>query len=470
MKKILALALALCMIFVFCACGKQEATKNPTTEEKTSATTKAPTTVEEPKGKKPEDYKGTIRLWSVWDENNGAAAWVEEFNKIYPNITLEIHKFSNSGDGNVQLDTALLAGEVDVCMTFAASKLEERASAGLFYPLDDFLAEAGLDSVENWGLEDNYGGKIVAIPMGGNNDHIIINKDLWDAAGLGEIPKSWNIDEYYEAARAMTKVAADGTVQIYGCSNFHSIYYWSILARGYLGDDYYYAKDGTSNINNQAFIDAFKVNYNADIVEKIQYPLVTYRDEGIEAYTPFMEGKVAMCEMTNAMTRRIANTDDYSFGFPITYAPIPTLYKDQDVNYCEGIYYFMHLGIANNSSDPEVAWQFVKWFSTEGSAYYSSVGHMPTYKNVDREAIVTIAFGSEEKAAELIDLEAYKRVVLNYDAPTYVEHEYIAASKISSILNTITMDVYRGNMTVEEGLAAMKTQMDAEIAEAKKQK
>lgn len=462
MKKALALVLALCMIATLCACGQQAAPA-------ASADPAAPAA--ESEGKKPEDYVGTIRLWSVWDEDSGAASWVEEFNKVYPNITLDIHKFSNSGDGNVQLDTALIAGEVDICMSFAAGKLEERASAGLFYPLDDFLAEAGLDSVENWGLEDNYGGKIVAIPMGGNNDHVIINKDLWDAAGLGEIPTSWTIDEYYDAARAMNKVAADGTVEVYGCSNFHSIYYWSILARGFLGDDYYYTKDEAgnlvSNITNQAFVDAFNVNYNADIVEKIQYPLITYRDEGIQAYTPFMEGKVAMCVMTNAMTRRIANTDEYTFDFPITYAPIPTLYEDQEVNYCDGIYYFMHLSIANSCPDPELAWQFVKWFSTEGSAYYSAVGHMPTYKNVDRDSIVSIAFGSEEAAAELIDVEAYKRVVLNYDGPTYIEHEYLGASEIGNVLNTVTMDVYRGNMTIEEGFEAMKAQMDAAIADAK---
>ena len=447
MKKALALVLALCMIAALCACGQQAAPA-------ASADPAAPAA--ESEGKKPDDYVGTIRLWSFWDEDSGAASWVEEFNKVYPNITLDIHKFSNSGDGNVQLDTALIAGEVDICMSFAAGKLEERATAGLFYPLDDFLAEAGLDSVENWGLEDNYGGKIVAIPMGGNNDHVIINKDLWDAAGLGEIPTSWTIDEYYDAARAMNKVAADGTVEVYGCSNFHSIYYWSILARGFLGDDYYYTKDEAgnlvSNITNQAFVDAFNV---------------TYRDEGIQAYTPFMEGKVAMCVMTNAMTRRIANTDEYTFDFPITYAPIPTLYEDQEVNYCDGIYYFMHLSIANSCPDPELAWQFVKWFSTEGSAYYSTVGHMPTYKNVDRDSIVSIAFGSEEAAAELIDVEAYKRVVLNYDGPTYIEHEYLGASEISNVLNTVTMDVYRGNMTIEEGFEAMKAQMDAAIADAK---
>lgn len=166
MKKALALVLALCMIAALCACGQQAAPA-------ASADPAAPAA--ESEGKKPEDYVGTIRLWSVWDEDSGAASWVEEFNKVYPNITLDIHKFSNSGDGNVQLDTALIAGEVDICMSFAAGKLEERATAGLFYPLDDFLAEAGLDSVENWGLEDNYGGKIVAIPMGGNNDHVIIN-------------------------------------------------------------------------------------------------------------------------------------------------------------------------------------------------------------------------------------------------------------------------------------------------------
>jgi len=416
--------------------------------------------------KKPEDYQGTIRLWSVWDEESGAQLWLDKFHEVYPNIEIEIHKFSNSGDGNVQLDTALIAEEVDVYMNFGANRISSRANANLMYPLDDFLAADGLDSVENWGLEDKFNGHIVAIPMGGNNDHIIINKDLWDAAGLGEIPTSWTIDEYYDAARKLTKKDDKGNVEIYGCSNFHSIYYWSILARGYLGNDYYYNDEGLSSIDQKCWRDAFDLNYNADIVEKIQYPLITYRDDGIQAYTPFYEGTVAMCEMTNAMTRRIANTDDYDFGFNITYAPIPKLYADQEVNYCEGLYYFMHLAIANNCPDPELAWQFVKWFSTEGSVYYSTVGHMPTWKYTDRSAIVAVTFGSEEAAAKLIDVDAYKRVVLNYEAPTYVELNYTAMSDITSILQTTTMDVYRGNKTTDEGFAYMKTAMDEAIKNA----
>lgn len=468
MKKLVALVLALFMLLGVASCGASgsESSQAPASTGASSSAQSASAAGEPaPAGKAPEDYVGTIRLWSVWDEENGAAPWLEQFNAIYPNIKVEISKFSNTGDGNIQLDTALMAGEVDVCFSFGA-RMVARSNAGMFYDLTDLLAEAGLDSMENWGLEDNFDGKITAIPFGGNNDHIIINKTIWDAAGLGEIPTSWTIDEYYEAARKMHQVGSDGNVEVYGCSNYHSIYYWSILARGYLGDDYYYNADGTSAIDNQAYRDAFQLNYDADIVEKIQFPLITYRDDGIVANTPFYEGRVGMSQMTNALTRQIANTADYDFDFDITYAPIPTLYKDQDVNYCDGLYYFTHMSIAESCADPELAWQFVKWFSTEGSIYFSGVGHLPTWKYADRAAIVDVTFGSEAAAAELIDVEAYKRVVLNYDGSTYVEHNQTALSEIGTILNTVTMEVYRGQKTIEQGFEDMKAEMDAAILAA----
>ncbi|MBQ8815584.1 MAG: extracellular solute-binding protein [Lachnospiraceae bacterium] len=469
MKKVTSMLLVLVMVLsLLTACGEQteptEAqgkTEAPTSAQ--SGETAAPT---EQAGKAPEDYKGTLRVWSVWAEDDGATLWIDKFHEIYPNIELEFHKFSNNGDGNLALDTALTAGEVDVLMNFGIARVDARAQAGLLYDLTDFLAADGLDSVENWGLEDNIGGKIVAIPMGGNNDHIIINKDMWDAAGLGEVPTSWTLDEYYEAARKMTKTAADGMVEVYGCSNFHSIYYAALLARGYLGDNYYFNEDGTASTDQQVWKDAFEPNYNAEMVEKIQYPLIKYRDDGIQAYAPFYEGKVAMSSMTNAMTRRIANTDEYQFDFDITYAPIPTLYKDQETNYCEGIYYFTHLSIAQDCPDPELAWQFVKWFSTDGSVYFSNTGHMPTWKSVDRSAIVSVLFGSEEEAEKLIDVEAYKRVVLNYDAPTYVEYNTTASSKLGGTLNSWIMEMMRGNISIEDGFAEMKKEMDQEIAEA----
>ena len=82
MKKILAIALAL--VFVLTACGQGT---TPTTTAAQPGTTAAPATTAA--DKKPEDYKGTLTVYSPHD-SDPLNAGVAMFEKAYPNVKVEV--------------------------------------------------------------------------------------------------------------------------------------------------------------------------------------------------------------------------------------------------------------------------------------------------------------------------------------------------------------------------------------------
>ena len=63
---------------------------------------------------------GTISFWMPFNGSQGMDALIADFNSIYPNITIELNTYNNNSDGNMSVNTSILAGEVDVLASFGA--------------------------------------------------------------------------------------------------------------------------------------------------------------------------------------------------------------------------------------------------------------------------------------------------------------------------------------------------------------
>ena len=88
MKKLTAILLALVML-ASCALALAEA---PNTE-----------------------LTGEITFYTAFAGANGTDALIAQFNELYPNVKVNYEVYKNSSDGNVGLDTAIIAGgQVDV--------------------------------------------------------------------------------------------------------------------------------------------------------------------------------------------------------------------------------------------------------------------------------------------------------------------------------------------------------------------
>ena len=484
MKKLLALLLVLAMVLSMAACGTTapDPTDPPkaTDPAKTPDQTTAPTEddkrvdVEEMDtswivDEDPTAVTGTVNFYIPFKGSQGMDAMIAAFNEIYPNIEIVLNTYSNNSDGNASVNTAILAGEVDVLASFGLANTNKRWEAGLFYDLTDLVEENGIDLVEHWGTDAfQKDGTIYTFPSGGLCYYITVNLDAWEAAGLGELPlDGWTWDEYLAASKAMTEYNEDGSVAVYGGSDYHSVNYFTYAVAQVVGKDHYYNAEGMANFDSDAFLKALQREYDAELVDKIWYPKSIYRGDNIQAQQSFLQDEMCNSEITCNQIRFMADRENYGTDWKVGFLPYPVEEEGQ-TNYMSGISPFSHSGLCIDESDEDfdAAWAFLRWYSTYGVAYLVAAGHQPNWKGTSDLDPLVLLFGSEEEAAKYMDVESFRAVVGRVDLPAFVELNLTAYSKISSILNEYVMYALNGQMTPEEALTEAAKLANEEITNA----
>lgn len=215
MKKFMAFVLALVMLLSLAACGsKPEPAEEKPAEEPVSETSTAAnggaTTVADANAdgdiyswiiNEDTSLSGKVRFYIPFGEKQGMADMIKEFNETYPNIEIILNTYSNNSDGNIALNTAIMAGECDVVASFEIHNLMNRVNNGLYKDITDRVKEEEINLVDNWGTEAyNVDGKTYVFSCGGLIHYVAINMDAWNEAGLGDLPTEWTWDEYIEAS------------------------------------------------------------------------------------------------------------------------------------------------------------------------------------------------------------------------------------------------------------------------------
>ncbi len=476
MKRALALFLTLAMVLALGSCGGNgTATTTPTpvsTQDAQPAGTNQPDNSGAAQAgditswiidKDPESITGTVRFWIPFKGTQGMDNMIADFNAIYPNVTVELTTYNNNADGNMGVNTAIMANEVDVLASFALSNTYLRWSNGMFKDLTQYIKDEGIDVAANWGTDSyQYNDAYYTFPCGGLSYYTAINMDAWEGAGLGDLPTEWTWDEYLEASRKMTEYNADGSVAVYGGSLNHSTNDYMLAQYQVTGLDMYYnTETGKSSFNDPVNVNALQREYNAEVTEQIWYPLVSYRADGTLVADVYQAGKINSA-ITNNLSRYLADTANYPVTWKTGFAPFPVEEKGQ-TNYCSGVGYFSHAGIVNGAQDEEAAWAFLKYYSTYGCKWLIAAGHAPTWKGTDSSSVVDVAFGSAEAAAKLVDVESFQRCFANSANPGYKDTKVIAASDLAAIVTEYTMSVMQGTYTVEDGSALMQELGDQAI-------
>ncbi len=418
----------------------------------------------------PESITGTVRWWMPFKGSAGMDALIAEFNQTYPNIKVELTTYNNNSDGNMAVNTAIMAGEVDVLASFGLSNAYRRWENGLYIDITDRVEKEGIDLVANWGTDVfKYDDCIYTFPSGGLSYYICINMNAWNEAGLGEIPTEWTWDEYIAASKAMTKVNEDGSIAMYGGSDYHSQNYWTYAYGQVVGKNAYYNEDGTaSSFDNEIIRNALKREYQAEIVDKIWFPKAVYRADNLQTQMLYC-GKNQEVHVASAinpnMPRFLADQENYPTDYVTAFAPFPVNEKGQ-TNYMSGVAPFSHSGLARGCKDIEASWAFLKWYSTYGVKYLVAAGHQPNWKGTDPADAVKLLFGDEETAAKIIDIESFKRVVGVSTNPRYYEDILTAYTDINSLVVEYSMYVLNDTMNVDEALDTLFEMANEKIADA----
>lgn len=405
---------------------------------------------------------GTVRFYTAFGGPNGTDALIADFNQYYPNVKVEYEVYKNSTDGNIGLDTAMMAGNVDVILSYGVKNTANRWTNGMLMDITDRLAADNLDLVKEWGTDAyKYEDRVYAFPSGGLSIYIAINQDKWEAAGLGETPTEWTWDEYLDACRKLTERDASGNTVVYGGSDCNQTDYWTYSIRQSKGFNAFYDEEGNADFDNPIWKTVLQREVDAEN-EGIWFSKANYQADSTKSRDMFLNGTNATT-IEAAMTRYIVAGDPQ---FKIKYAPYP-VNVEGETNYMGGAIPNSFVCIANNAGDPDAAYAFGKFLATYGSKYMYAAGHASTWSGVDAAEIIDVVFGSKEAAEKYIDTESFEKFVVASGEPTYAEDNIVAFADIQSLIDEYTKYVLNGEMTVDEALAEVQVNAQSAIDDAK---
>ena len=202
-------------------------------------------------------------------------------------------------------------------------------------------------------------------------------------------------------------------------------------------------REGVELIYNMMNVDGSSPTHADSVTQKLS-------QEGV-----FLAGKSAMT-IGPWMVRSIKDLDNYPHDFVTAFAPYP-VYAEGQRNFTQGGYGDM-LCINPKSEHIEEAWEFIKWYATEGMLPVVEGGRVPCFNTYD-PAEVTAAFlkGGEE----LLDSETTMTVLINpadnYAAPSITNH----SAEIKRVFTEEMETILLGDETPAEGMAKAKERADA---------
>lgn len=401
-----------------------------------------------------------LNFWGAIPPETGPQELVDAWNKANPNIQVTYTRFVNDDSGNTKLETALIAGNVDVFINYSWEIMQKRINNKLLEPIDPFLEQDKLNLEEEFGPHPYViNGKKYFIPtLGGSNSFIMYNKDMVEQAGV-KIPDAWTWDDYMDIAKRLTK--GGGNDKVFGSIAFTSGEHWSGPARSLLNGDYTY-KEGKpeSNFDHPAFAKSLQVRYQMENVDQSQVPLIEMKASKMDMTAEFTKGRAAMINSANHLLRDIRNTEKYPHTFITAFAPIPVLDASQKEVWSGGLREW--ISISPQAANKEAAWKFLKYYATEG--YYPMIKsiRIPAWKKANSEDVAKLFLGDDRD--KLFDVDSFTRHVLNNPMHRNLERNRTeAAAKILQIMTEESEKALLKEQSVDEAIQRMKTKADEAI-------
>ena len=210
MKKLFALLLVVCMMLSMVACG------TGSTESTEPATTPNAEVTEASEVQAENAEPDTIVVMVppiITDYVDQLNVWIEEFNELYPHLTIEV--IATSWDDNVEkLTTMALSGQAPDIANIDASTMGTYVEMGVAVSLSDYMSADTLADYDEAALayttlENNVYGLPLYVSIQGLGG----NKAMLEAAGV-DVEKvqneGWSFDEF------MTAIANGTTDDCYG--------------------------------------------------------------------------------------------------------------------------------------------------------------------------------------------------------------------------------------------------------------
>ncbi len=393
LRKVLALTLAAAMTFSLVGCGSDESAA--TTEETTATEDAADTTTEDAAtddaaeetadaaeatgvptysqitvGEDYTDLTASIK-WihhkTDREEDGTIAAMVAEFNKVYPNITVETEGVTDyAEDALLRLSTGDWG---DIMFIPAVDKAE---LSNYFQPID---------SLDNLSKEINFAdawefdGTSYGVPYMANAQGVLYNKAVFEAAGITELPTTPT--EFLDALQAIK----DNTDAIPLYTNYAAG--WTMGAwDAYVGS----VSNGDDTYMNQKFVhtadpfadpgddtgvyNLYRILYDAVANGLIEDDYTTTDWEGCKGM--LNNGEIGTMVLGSWAYAQMVEAGDH--GEDVGYMPFPITVNGTQYALAGGDYNY---AINVNSSDENktAAMVFIKWMTEESGWCYNEGGY-----------------------------------------------------------------------------------------------
>ena len=343
----------------------------------------------------------TIKFYHTMGANLTAVLnlYIEEFNKLYPNITIEHEQVGSYDDVRNQISTQLTVGNqpnIAYCYPDHVALYNETKMVAT---LDDLIASTievtradgtkeplGLtqdqinDFIEGYYNEGKqFGdGKMYTLPLSKSTEVLYYNKTFFKANNLS-VPTTW---EELEALCAKIKKIDPKSIPL----GYDSEGNWFITMTEQYGSDYTSASGDHylfDNDTNKAFVKEFREWYqNGYVTTQTLYGGYTsglFVNDKADKPTSYM----SIGSSAGATHQRPAKGTDGKYPFEVGIATIPQV----DANNAKVISQGPSLCIFKDSNPQEVvaSWLFVKFLTTnvEFQAEFSMAsGYVPVLKSV----------------------------------------------------------------------------------------
>lgn len=291
---------------------------------------------------------------------------VEAYKEIAPNVTVEFEYYGDQNNEEFlkKVDLMVMGDEpLDIGGAASTPHLTLRASSGTYLPLDDFFTERGEDITEIYNGLIEVDGSHYAIPAEWKTWVVLINESLLKEAGLDLPPLDWTWDDYRDYAIAMT--SGEGANKTYG-SYFHTWNsYNQIAARSVKMDNSLFnLEDGSPTFDEPYWADWLEYRYNLENVDGASMPFENVKAMNMNYRSEYFNGNVAMLPTGTWMLTELEDQENFPHEFTTAVVPMPT-WSDGGVpgrTFTES----HHYTILRTSQHPEAAFDFLRWYTTEG--------------------------------------------------------------------------------------------------------
>jgi multiple sugar transport system substrate-binding protein len=407
----------------------------------------------------------TLQVWGGVPAENGPQASVDEFNRLFKDkgIQAEYTRFVNDDNGNLKLETTLLSGDgVDVYMTYSAPTLHKRIESNMALDLTSLIAR---DTFDIKGLGDMgntylFNGRHYGLPTKINVDNcIMINKGMFDAAGI-PVPEKWTYSEFREIAKRLTK--GSGENKIYGAflNTQQFIGTTAEFAASAAGGNWIYGPDGkTSAYNSPLVKEAVQLAYDMMNVDKSAPTHVDSVTQKLTQEGMFLSGKCAIT-IGSWIVRNVKDVKNYPHDFVTAFAPYPVS-EIQASPYSIGGAGDIQC-INPKSKNVDAAWEYIKWYTTQGMIPMARGGRIPLYNGYSLDEVTSAFMEGGEK---VLDFATVKAVLITPRKNVAVQTNTKRAAELQQIFKEELEAIYNNAKTVEQGLADAKARGDKILAE-----